>query len=335
MVRTVFSTGGGAIPAETGAFRCENFRSSGRSSGGSRRRTTSRTKFSTSGSRTGTAGRRNGVAKVFHPDAARLKELGFESVAHVPVLFDGRHRYCRHYNRYLQERARLEWHPTGDADIPGAQTLKNIAHHLANWIEWCEASSIEFSAATYEDVLQYQEDQETGRWSAKGGALNPATANVRADEATHFLTWAAAMAIRPAFDVKRFSVKSRRPGGPPVLARVGRAKESRPAGKKHLWVILGSNERVGEPLFSLTEPLVKAVKHLGLSHLTGDDRAHVHRWRHTVARLVALSVVGAPQVLFDLFGHRDLDMTLRYMLSAPKMPCALPKKPPSLWPRQP
>jgi len=77
-VRTVFSTGGGAIPAETGAFRCENFRSSGRSSGGSRRRTTSRTNSSTSGSRTRVAGCRYGVAKVFHPDAARLKAIGFE-----------------------------------------------------------------------------------------------------------------------------------------------------------------------------------------------------------------------------------------------------------------
>ncbi|SDJ62871.1 hypothetical protein SAMN05216338_105715 [Bradyrhizobium sp. Rc2d] len=45
--------------------------------------------------------------------------------------------------------------------------------------------------------------------------------------------------------------------------------------------------------------------------------AHMHRWRHTVARLVALSVVGAPKVLFDLFGHKDIEMTLYYMMSDP------------------
>jgi hypothetical protein len=43
----------------------------------------------------------------------------------------------------------------------------------------------------------------------------------------------------------------------------------------------------------------------------------MHRWRHTVARLVALSVVGAPKVLFDLFGHQDIEMTLHYMMSDP------------------
>jgi hypothetical protein len=32
-----------------------------------------------------------------------------------------------------------------------------------------------------------------------------------------------------------------------------------------------------------------------------------------------LSVVGAPQVLLDLFGHRDLEMTLRYMMSDPQI----------------
>ncbi|MGY4608591.1 integrase [Bradyrhizobium sp. USDA 4474] len=93
----------------------------------------------------------------------------------------------------------------------------------------------------------------------------------------------------------------------------------RPAGQTHLWVILGDGDKLGNRLLNLTEPLVQAVDHLGLSGLTGRDRAHVHRWRHTVARLVALSVVGAPQVLLDLFGHRDLEMTLRYMLSDPRI----------------
>jgi integrase len=94
----------------------------------------------------------------------------------------------------------------------------------------------------------------------------------------------------------------------------------RPSGQTHLWIIQrGDGNKLGKRLLNLTEPFVQAVHHLGLSGLTGRDRAHVHRWRHTVARLVALSVVGAPQVLLDLFGHRDLEMTLRYMLSDPRI----------------
>lgn len=93
----------------------------------------------------------------------------------------------------------------------------------------------------------------------------------------------------------------------------------RPTGETHLWVILGDGGKLGKQLLNLTEPFVQAVDHLGLTDLADKDRAHVHRWRHTVARLVALSVVGAPQVLLDLFGHRDLEMTLRYMLSDPRI----------------
>ncbi|WP_157933969.1 integrase [Microvirga ossetica] len=90
----------------------------------------------------------------------------------------------------------------------------------------------------------------------------------------------------------------------------------RPADETHLWCTVS---RGGSKLLNLTEPMVATVENLGLTELAGEDRAHVHRWRHTVAKLVALSVVGAPQVLLDLFGHRDLEMTLRYMLSDPEV----------------
>jgi hypothetical protein len=96
------------------------------------------------------------------------------------------------------------------------------------------------------------------------------------------------------------------------------SREVRPKDAHHLWV-LTAGRRAGTPLHNLTEAIVAAVEHIGLTDLTGRDRAHAHRWRQTVARLIALSVVGAPQVLLDLFGHRDVEMTLRYMLSNPSI----------------
>jgi integrase len=92
----------------------------------------------------------------------------------------------------------------------------------------------------------------------------------------------------------------------------------RHAEASHLWVLLRDGaEPAGSPLRNISEPVVQATKYLGIEHLTGGDRAHSHRWRHTVGRLIALAVVDAPQVLMDLFGHRDLEMTLQYMLSSP------------------
>lgn len=96
------------------------------------------------------------------------------------------------------------------------------------------------------------------------------------------------------------------------------ARVIRPEGEAHLWVLLQDGaEPAGSPLRNVNEPVVQAVSQLGLSHLTGSSRPHSHRWRHTVARLIALCVAAAPQVLMDLFGHKDLEMTLQYMLSDP------------------
>ena len=48
-----------------------------------------------------------------------------------------------------------------------------------------------------------------------------------------------------------------------------------------------------------------------------DGNVHAHRFRKTVARLAALSLVGATSILFDILGHRDPEMTLNYILSDP------------------
>ncbi|MCI5076393.1 hypothetical protein [Oricola sp.] len=98
------------------------------------------------------------------------------------------------------------------------------------------------------------------------------------------------------------------------------AQVIRPDGEGHLWMLLQDGaEPAGSPLRNVNEPVVRAISQLGLKHLTGNSRPHSHRWRHTVARLIALCVASAPQVLMDLFGHRDLEMTLHYMLSDPEI----------------
>lgn len=223
ILRTEFKSGG-ANPAKTGAFRSDERGDSGRS--GKRGPDPKRTESGESVERKRQAGRRR-MAKVFTPNRDRLAERGYASVAHVPVLFDGQARYCRAHNRYLRERAEIEWHPGGGADYPRDRTLKNIADSLCNFIQWSEARGVQFTTATYADVLRYQREQVSGVWSTQG-KLEPSTANQRADEATSFLRWAAHRGLRPAFDVKRFFA-GRNPlaAHGPLMARAGRAKENR------------------------------------------------------------------------------------------------------------
>jgi len=166
------------------------------------------------------------MAKVFFPDRERLAAKGYAAVAHVPVLFDSGGRYLRQHNRYLRERARLEWHPGSGADILRARTLSNIADRLKNFVMWCEARAADWRTISYARVLEYQTEQIDGRWSDLGRKLLPSTANERADEATSFVRWAAERKLRGPFDVKMFPKRgSRELGIGPALVRIGRAKE--------------------------------------------------------------------------------------------------------------
>ncbi len=108
----------------------------------------------------------------------------------------------------------------------------------------------------------------------------------------------------------------------------------RPSGAEHMWFNLAQGDSFGRPVFELTSYAIRTVTRLGLNKLALSEEAlrrersagqggtavvrehaHLHRWRKTVARIVALTTVGAPQILVDLFGHRDIGMTLKYMLA--------------------
>ncbi|MHC2313701.1 integrase [Bradyrhizobium diazoefficiens] len=226
MLRPGSSTGG-ADPAKTGAFQinCD-----GASARGAHRPIPKRTRSNTRPPRARGAGRQCGMVKVFQPNADRIAKLGFASVAHVPVIFDSRQRYCREYNRYLRERAELDWRPSGGfGDRPRPRTLKTMADNLGNWIRWCESRNIAWQTATYNDVLVYQDAQDSGEWSAAGDSLACNTSNARADDATHFLTWSAQRGLRAEFTVK-YAVQRKLIGGNmrTTTVRSGRLKEARP-----------------------------------------------------------------------------------------------------------
>ncbi|MDH2310868.1 site-specific integrase [Methylobacterium brachiatum] len=81
-----------------------------------------------------------------------------------------------------------------------------MAYSIANFIDWCEARHVAWEEITYDQVVAYQNEQMHGTWSSgKKRKLKPETANARADEATHFLRWAAAANLRRPFGVRTIS----------------------------------------------------------------------------------------------------------------------------------
>jgi integrase len=68
---------------------------------------------------------------------------------------------------------------------------------------------------------------------------------------------------------------------------------------------------------SYNQELRKFVENLGLTGLLDRQALTHHRFRKTIARLVALAYVHAPKILMDVFGHRSIEMTMHYILADP------------------
>lgn len=85
----------------------------------------------------------------------------------------------------------------------------------------------------------------------------------------------------------------------------------------HLWGRV-SAANTNDPAMQLTEinPALRVYANaLGLSTEPGGQPLRSHRFRKTLARLVALALTQAPKLLMDVFGHKSIEMTLYYILS--------------------
>ncbi len=84
---------------------------------------------------------------------------------------------------------------------------------------------------------------------------------------------------------------------------------------RQIWLMLRSSRlsRLGDPLAGLNKDLDGLVHTFKLAHLLDGRRLHSHRFRKTLARIIALALTDAQLILMDCFGHDDPQMTLGYM----------------------
>lgn len=87
------------------------------------------------------------------------------------------------------------------------------------------------------------------------------------------------------------------------------------SGLESIWTREGGNGEVIHGDYN--GYLRRLVKVFGLGEELGGGNLHAHRFRKSTARLIALSILGAPKILMDLFGHKQIAMTLHYILSDP------------------
>ncbi|MEI4522050.1 hypothetical protein [Pseudomonas sp. CCNWLW23] len=175
--------------------------------------------------------------KVIFPDAKKMEDLGYAKLAYVPFLIGADGDYPVEANRYLRERACLEWRPS----IPGKQgsyrfntrqtvaSLDAMARRLMEFLLWCNNSTplICWKDVVYLDDLidKWQVGMLSGSASRSRKKLAVETINARVAEACYFLSWAAERGYREAFYVMASKVglhdRSSKRGGNGKASRAG------------------------------------------------------------------------------------------------------------------
>lgn len=86
---------------------------------------------------------------------------------------------------------------------------------------------------------------------------------------------------------------------------------------RHLWgeISAAPGSDSSKALRNVNPYLQRYAKTLGLSAAPGGQNIRSHRFRKTLARLVALALTQAPKILMDVFGHKSIEMTLYYILT--------------------
>ncbi|WP_155520733.1 hypothetical protein [Ralstonia solanacearum] len=85
----------------------------------------------------------------------------------------------------------------------------------------------------------------------------------------------------------------------------------------HLWAQFSgsTSSDATQPLRDINKALTSYARVLQMEVAPGGQNLRSHRFRKTLARLVALALTYAPKLLMDVFGHESIEMTLYYILT--------------------
>jgi hypothetical protein len=83
-----------------------------------------------------------------------------------------------------------------------------------------------------------------------------------------------------------------------------------------LWLSLGAGggASAAAPLGHSVDALKSLAERVGMDPKPGGINLHPHRFRKTIGRVAGIALFNSPLVLKRLFGHKSIEMTLRYIL---------------------
>lgn len=99
------------------------------------------------------------------------------------------------------------------------------------------------------------------------------------------------------------------------LDEINRAENPSYESDTHLWGRFYLKGKSDEAFLYTNLWLRNYVEALGMDPAPSEQNLSTHRLRKTLARIVALALVESPMVLYEIFGHHDIEMTLHYILA--------------------
>lgn len=184
--------------------------------------------------------------RVVYPTKEFLEKRGFGRVAALPFIMDSRPGYDRIANQFLIDIGMGEWNSVTRGSeatstiAPTRTTMRNYAHWLANYLEYCHVRGKDPLKADYKiDLIQgYQGEMSTGSWSRDNVGLRAKTVNARVEVACMFLLWAVDKGLRKPFHIPKvrrtITIDSPKSGGGRVTKTVYTRRAKVREGKRRL-----------------------------------------------------------------------------------------------------
>ncbi|WP_434782779.1 MAG: site-specific integrase [Ferrovum myxofaciens] len=211
-----------------------------------------------------------------------------------------------HYLKTASGLRRVDWPPTNwdqvkvlSAILQGAHlwvTLLAMAGRISeirslplNCVEWARDGNAYVNGKTYK-LSQYLAGEERD-WPAPEALIDALAQQIRLVKAWELI----------------------------MLTEQGKIEGSKTPQTEggHFWASLGSASSADSTyeLSNERQALMRLAQRLGMDPRPGGKSLHPHRFRKTIARLMGIAIVDSPRVLMRLLGHRDIAMTMHYILT--------------------
>ncbi|UTW59665.1 site-specific integrase [Kordiimonas sp. SCSIO 12603] len=141
---------------------------------------------------------------VFKPNSQRMKNAGYTSIFHIPIIVDTNYATIPEANWFLRERALGEINKKAPGRVLAERTIVEYAYDLKSFFSWLDGNKQKYQWQTidyYGVIHGFQNFQMSSISACTGRALSRSFVSRRVEMALDFLNWAHDQGLRSSVNV--------------------------------------------------------------------------------------------------------------------------------------